>query len=171
MQANARVKQVDLARRLGVAQSTVLERVRRLEEQGVIKGYKAIIDPGKLRLAVQAFVSVTLKRHGADVIRQFENGIRALPFVRTCYHLTGRFDYLLHVAVRDLEELGTLVKTEIASLPGFGKSETFVIFSEIKADDGWPVSLPEPVKSGNAKKPSRRKSLAGKLNDKQDENH
>ena len=142
MQANARVKQVELARNLGVAQSTVLERVRRLEEQGVIQGYKAIIDPEKLDLSVQAFVSVTLKRHGAEIIRKFEDGIRAMAFVRTCYHLTGRFDYLLHVAVRDLEELGAMVKTQIASLPGFGKSETFVIFSEIKADNGWPIAGP-----------------------------
>jgi DNA-binding Lrp family transcriptional regulator len=58
--------------------------------------------------------------------------------------LTGRFDYLLYVAVRDLEELGAIVKTQIASLPGFGKSETFVIFSEIKADNGWPIDAPCP---------------------------
>jgi Lrp/AsnC family leucine-responsive transcriptional regulator len=141
MQANARVKQVELARNLDVAQSTVLERVRRLEEQGYIKGYKATIDPEKLNLSVQAFVSVTLKRHGVEIIRKFEDGIRAMSFVRTCYHLTGRFDYLLHVAVRDLEQLGVLVKTQIASLPGFGKSETFVIFSEIKADIGWPIDV------------------------------
>ncbi|RTZ97486.1 MAG: hypothetical protein DSY90_07430 [Deltaproteobacteria bacterium] len=157
MQANARVKQVELARKLGVAQSTVLERVRRLEEQGVIKGYKADIDPGKLGLSVQAFVSVTLNRHGADIIRKFEDGIRAMSFVRTSYHLTGRFDYLLHVAVKDLEQLGALVKTQIASLPGFGKSETFVIFSGIKEDRGWPIDAAALSTVKDHGKPGRQK--------------
>jgi len=133
------MKNAEMAREVGVAQSTLLERVRRLEEQGLIKGYRAIIDPEKLGLNVQAFVSVSMQRHAAETIRKFEGGVRKLHGVRACYHLTGRFDYLLHVAVKDLEELGKLVKTEIAELDGYGKSETFVIFSEIKPDQGVPI--------------------------------
>lgn len=117
-----------------------MERIRRLEEKGVIRGYQAIIDPKRLGLGIQAFISVTLNRHEAECIRRFEEGVREIALVRACYHLTGRFDYLLHVAVGDLEQLGTLVKTRIAALPGFGTSETFVIFSEIKTDEGWPIS-------------------------------
>jgi len=82
---------------------------------------------------------VTMQRHEAETIREFEEGVRKLHGVRACYHLTGRFDYLLHVAVKDLEDLGKLVKTEIAALDGYGKSETFVIFSEIKPDEGVPI--------------------------------
>ncbi|MBW2127790.1 MAG: Lrp/AsnC family transcriptional regulator [Deltaproteobacteria bacterium] len=139
LQRNARMKNSEIARDLGLAQSTVLERVRRLEEQGLIKGYRAILDAEKLGLAIQAFVSVAMQRHEAETIRKFEEGVRRLSGVRACYHLTGRFDYLLHVAVRDLEQLGKLVKSGIASLDGYGKSETFVIFSEIKSDEGIPL--------------------------------
>ncbi len=139
LQGNARIKNAEMARELGVAQSTLLERVRRLEEQGLITGYRAIIDPEKLGLNIQAFVSVSMQRHEAETIRRFEEGVRELHGVRACYHLTGRFDYLLHVAVKDLEELGKLVKTEIAGLDGYGKSETFVIFSEIKPDEGLSI--------------------------------
>ncbi len=139
LQENARAKNIELARELGVAQSTVLERVRRLEEQGFITGYRAILNPEKLGLSIQAFVSVAMQRHEAETIRRFEEGVRQLHGVRACYHLTGRFDYLLYVAVRDLEELGKLVKTGIAALDGYGKSETFVIFSEIKSDEGVPI--------------------------------
>lgn len=128
-----------MARELGVAQSTVLERIRRLEEQGFIRGYRAILDSEKLGLAVQALVFVILRRHEVETIRKFENEVRNLSNIRACYHLTGRFDYLLHVAVRDLEQLGNLIKERIAALPGFGTSETFVIFSEIKPDEGLPV--------------------------------
>jgi Lrp/AsnC family transcriptional regulator, leucine-responsive regulatory protein len=139
LQGNARMKNAEMARELGVAQSTLLERVRRLEEQGLIRGYRAIIDPEKLGLNIQAFVSVSMQRHEAETILKFEEGISKLPGVRACYHLTGRFDYLLHVAVKDLEGLGRLVKGGIAGLDGYGKSETFVIFSEIKPDEGLPI--------------------------------
>jgi Lrp/AsnC family transcriptional regulator, leucine-responsive regulatory protein len=139
LQENARAKNIELARELGIAQSTVLERVRRLEEQGFITGYRAILNPEKLGLSIQAFVSVAMQRHEAETIRRFEEGVRELHGVRACYHLTGRFDYLLYVAVKDLEELGKLVKTGIAALDGYGKSETFVIFSEIKPDEGVPI--------------------------------
>jgi Lrp/AsnC family leucine-responsive transcriptional regulator len=139
LQENARTKNIDMARDLEVAQSTVLERVRRLEDRGAIKGYRAILDPKKLGLNVQAFVSVSMQRHEVEIIKKFEGGIRKLPGVRACYHLTGRFDYLLHVVVKNLEELGKLVKSQIAALDGYGKSETFVIFSEVKPDEGIPV--------------------------------
>jgi len=139
LQTNARKKQAEIARDLCVAQSTVLERARRLEEQGVVRGYRAIINPEKLGLHVQSFISIILNRHDADCIRDFEEGIRQLSSVRACYHLSGRYDYMLHVAVRDLEQLGDLIKSQIASLPGFGTSETFVVFSEIKSDEGWPI--------------------------------
>ena len=139
LQASGRKKNADLARELEVAPSTMLERVRRLEGNNVVKGYRAIIDPEKLGLSIQASVTVNLYRHDADHIRKFEEVLRRIPYVRACYHLSGRFDYLLHIAARDLNQLGELVKKEIASLPGFGKSETFLIFSEVKSDEGWPI--------------------------------
>jgi len=139
LQASGRKKNADLARELEVAPSTMLERVRRLEGNNVLKGYRAIIDPEKLGLNVQAFISVNLYRHDAAHIREFEEVLRRIPYVHACYHLSGRFDYLLHIAARDLNQLGKLVKKEIASLPGFGKSETFLIFSEVKSDEGWPI--------------------------------
>jgi len=140
LQTNARKKQTELARELGVAQSTMLERIRRLEDQGVIRGYRAIIDPEKLGLHIQAFIAVTLNHHEAHGIHEFEDGIRGLAEVRACYHTTGRFDYMLHVAASDLKKLGDLVKNDIASLPSFGTSETLAVFSEIKSDEGWPIN-------------------------------
>jgi Lrp/AsnC family leucine-responsive transcriptional regulator len=139
LQTSGRKKNAELARELGVAPSTMMERIRRLEESGVLQGYRASIDPKKMGLNIQAFISVTLSRHETEVIRQFEESIRKTPHIRACYHLTGRFDYLLHVFVADLDQLGKLVKDRIAALPGFGKSETFLVFSEIKSDNGLPV--------------------------------
>jgi Lrp/AsnC family leucine-responsive transcriptional regulator len=139
LQANARQKNVELARELGIAPSTALERVRRLEEQGLIQGYRGLVDPAGLGLAIQAFVAVSLDHHEVDTIRQFEEGIQRVPQVRVCYHLAGRFDYLLLVAAGGLEQLGDLIKERIASIPGIGRVETFPIYSEVKPDQGWPI--------------------------------
>jgi DNA-binding Lrp family transcriptional regulator len=76
----------------------------------------------------------TFKHHESNAIRQFERGVAETPCIRASYHLSGRFDYMLHVSVKDLEDLGNLVKTEITTLPDFGKCETFLIFSEIQSN-------------------------------------
>ncbi len=139
LQSNARKKNVELARELGIAPSTVLERVRRLEENGLIQSYRGIVNPTQLGFTIQAIVAVSLDRHEVDIIRKFEQGIQQISHVRSCYHLTGRFDYLLHVIARDQEQLGDLIKNWIASIPGIGKVETSLILSEVKPDEGWPI--------------------------------
>jgi Lrp/AsnC family leucine-responsive transcriptional regulator len=84
-------------------------------------------------------VATELVRHDPECIEGFEKGVNALADVRACYHVAGRFDYLLHVAVRDLEHLGRLVKYDIAAIPGVDKAETMLVYSEVKPDTGWPV--------------------------------
>ncbi len=136
LQTNARVKNSTLARELTMPPTTLKERIKRLEERGVITGYRAVIDQNKLGLAVKAFIGVTLNRHESNHIREFEKGVKTIPGIRACYHMSGRFDYMLHVTAKNLEELGNLVKTGVTALPDFGKCETFLIFSEIKQDKG-----------------------------------
>jgi Lrp/AsnC family leucine-responsive transcriptional regulator len=139
LQQDARIKNAELARDLGVAPSTMLERVRRLEERGYFSGFKAVINPEKLGLTVQAMVSVSLGRHSTQTIHPFEKAVKSIPNILVCYHVTGRFDYILHVVAQNLKQLGILVKERIASLPGVGKTETFLVFSEIKNDQGYPL--------------------------------
>ena len=139
LQLDARIKNADLARDLGVAPSTMLERVRRLEERGFFNGFKAVINPEKLGLTVQAMVSVSLGQHSTKTIQPFEQAVKSFPNILVCYHVTGRFDYILHVVAKSLNHLGVLVKEEIASMPGVGKTETFLVFSEIKKDQGYPL--------------------------------
>jgi len=139
LQADARRRNADLARHLGVAPSSMLQRVRRLEERGYFQGFRAILNPEKLGYGVQALVSVSLAAHRTKTIRPFEEGVNRIPYVRVCYHVSGRFDYILLVVARDVEHLGNLVKEEIASLPGVSRTETFVVFSEIKRDSGYPL--------------------------------
>ena len=141
LQEDGRKKNVDLAREFGVAPSTMLERVNRLESRGQLRGYRAIVDPKALGLLVQGFVAVNLSQHITDQIKNFERRVQSFSFVRACYHVSGSFDYILHVTAEDLEHLGRLVKDQIAALPGVGKTETFLVFSEIKSDRGCPIEI------------------------------
>jgi len=119
LQQDGRQTNVHLAERLGLSASAMHERVRRLERDGL--------------------VPAELNTHSRDFIEGFEKGVLSLREARACYHVTGRFDYLLHVAVRDLAHLGRLIKTDIAAIPGVAKLETLLVLTEVKVDAGWPA--------------------------------
>lgn len=141
LQQDGRKKNSELAKESGLAPSSMLDRVKKLEEKGILKGYRAVLDPIKLGLKVQGFVCISLDRHRVQDIQVLENEINKIPHVRSCYHITGRFDYLLHVVAPDLRDLGTLIKENLATIPGMGKIETFLVYDEVKPDQGWPIQV------------------------------
>jgi len=139
LQDNARIKKSEMARELNLPATTLQERIRRLEKKGIIKKYQVVVDPEMIGFSVQAFVAVTLDRHESSDIRAFERSVKTISNIKACYHSSGRFDYLLHLVARDLNELGVLVKTRITSLPDFGRCETHLVFSEIETSNQWPI--------------------------------
>ena len=139
LQKDGRKKNYELAKETGLAPSTMLDRVKKLEDKGIIKGYRAVMDPEKLGLKAQGFACISLDRHQVKDIEILENAIKNIPNVRACYHITGRFDYLLHVVALELGDLGDLIKEKLATIPGMGKIETFIVYAEVKPDQGWPI--------------------------------
>lgn len=137
LQGQGRLTNVELARMNRLAPSTTLERVRRLEERGVIRGYRALLDPIALGYHVQALVMVTLNRHEAVSIDTFEDSVKTVPEVKACFHLTGQYDYMLHVVVRDIDHLREIVTKNLAGLRGIEKQETFLVLSTVKEDEGY----------------------------------
>ena len=105
LQHDARLTNRELARRVGIAPSTCLERVRLLRARGVIRGYHAEIDPAALNRRVEAFVSIRLRPLNRDVIDSFKAALIKLPEVSAVYVLAGDEDLLAHVAARDLDHL------------------------------------------------------------------
>jgi len=140
LQKQGRITNVELARMNDLAPSSMLERVRRLEEKGIIKGYRAVLDPKEVGFQIQALVMLSLDHHQERGIERFESGVLDVPEVKACYHITGRYDYLLHVAARDIEHLGALVKHKIAAIGGVEKQETFLVLSTVKEDDGYSLA-------------------------------
>lgn len=136
MQHRGRITNLDLAKKINMSPSAMLERVRRLEEKKVIRGYRTVIDPQTLGFKLKAMVLITLSLHQVESIDSFEESVRAVPEVSSCYHLTGQYDYLLHLCVRDVEHLGRLIKHTIGAIPGVEKQETFLALSVVKEDGG-----------------------------------
>jgi Lrp/AsnC family transcriptional regulator, leucine-responsive regulatory protein len=127
---------VSLAKELGMAPSSVRERMAKLEATGVITGYAALVDPAKVGWGVQAFLLATVPRGEAE----FEERMRELPQVRHCYMTSGRFDYLLHVGAPDIAELGRFIRESLEIEPGNPRVESVVVFQEVKSEPGWPAS-------------------------------
>jgi Lrp/AsnC family transcriptional regulator, leucine-responsive regulatory protein len=138
LQAEGRKSNLSLARSLGLSPSAMLGRVRRLEHSGAIRGYRAIIDPAALDITVRAFVVARLREHSERSIQAFEQGIKQVPGVRACYHVTGQFDMVVELALRDLDHLGQLIRVDIARIPGVMNLETMLIMAEPVEDQGWP---------------------------------
>ena len=158
LQAGGRISNADLARKVDLAPSSTLERVRRLEERAVIKGYRAVLDPQALGFHVQAMVLINLDRHQAGPIDAFEGRVRAVPEVRTCLHVTGRYDYMLYVVVRDIDHLRELVTHRLAAIRGVEKQETFLVLSTVKEDEGYPLDSSTAGRKQPAPRSSRRRS-------------
>lgn len=143
LQEDGRMSNLALARKLGLSPSAMLGRVRRLERSGVIRGYRAVIDPAALDITVRAVVVARLREHSEQSIQLFEEGIQQVSGVRACYHVTGQFDMVVELAVRDLDHLSRLIRVEIARIPGVMNLETMLIMAESVADTGWPVVTKE----------------------------
>ncbi len=139
LQLDGRKKNNELAKTAGLAPSTMLDRVKKLEDKGILKGYRAVVDPAKIGLKAEGFACISLDRHQVKDIEGLEEKKKKISSVRACYHITGRFDYLLHVVAPDLSDLGTLIKEKLATIPGMGKIETFIVYDEVKPDQGWPI--------------------------------
>ncbi len=141
LQNNARTSNKELAAAVGVAPSTALERVRRLEGEGVITGYHAELDRQATGLGLQALVGVVLRQHARPLVEAFQAHALSLPEVVQVFHTTGTSDFLVHVAVRDTEHLRTLALAAFTERPEVARIETSLLFEHQRTTP----SLPRPL--------------------------
>ena len=139
LQREGRKSNLALSRQLDLSPSAMLGRVRRLEKSGAIRGYRAIVDPAALDITVQALTVVKLREHSEQAIREFEEAVKDVVGVRACYHVTGQFDMVMVLALRDLTHLAQMIRVDLAKIPGVMQLETMLIMAESVADEGWPV--------------------------------
>jgi Lrp/AsnC family transcriptional regulator, leucine-responsive regulatory protein len=129
---DARATSLKLAEAVGLSPSSCQRRQRELETRGIIRGYRAEIDPGVLGQSFTVFAAVQLQRHVGSDVQSFQKAVVKLPEVLEVHHIAGAFDYLLRVAVADLASYETFHAERLTSLPGVAHITSYVAMSKLK---------------------------------------
>src|SRR3954467_8445619 len=154
LQAEGRLPIVDLADRVGLSATPCQRRVKRLEEEGLITRYAALVSPAAMGFGLQALVEVTLEDHSEKTVEAIESAIRARPEVVACYAVTGDMDFLLHIFAPDLASFSDFALKALLRMPGVKGTRSSFIMQAIKSDLAW---APTPrLKKANP--PARRAS-------------
>jgi len=139
LQEDGKMKIKEIASALKMTNTPIFERIKRLEKEGYIKAYSAIIDKEKLGFSLVAFCNVTLETHHKTNITQFVNDIGKLSEVVECYHIAGLYDYLLKIYVKDMVDYQDFITNKLASIPNIGRVQSSFVMTEVKNNNVLPL--------------------------------
>ncbi len=140
LQDDGRMTNVDLAERVGLTAPPCLRRVRALEEEGVIQGYHAALDPGRLGYTITVFAMVSLKSQAEADLNAFEQHVATIPEVRECHMLNGEIDFILKIVATDLRSFQELLTTQLTPAPNVSHVKTSLTIRTAKSLPGIPVA-------------------------------
>lgn len=132
LQQNAKITNSQLAQDIGLSPAPTLERVRKLENSGLIKSYHAELDPEKIGLGVSIFLQVSLSGHKKHQIMSFVEKINNIPEVIECHHITGTGDFLLKVITKDMSSYQVLILDKLVDIEEIGNMQSMVVLSSFK---------------------------------------
>lgn len=139
LQKDGRITYSALGEKVGLSTSPCMERVKKMERAGIIRGYSARVEPSCLNAGLVVFVEICLDRKSHDIFRKFKERAAALEQVQECFLVSGEFDYLIKARVADMEEYREFLGETLLSLPGVRESASYVVMEEIK--DSQTVSI------------------------------
>ena len=148
LQSDARISNAELGRRVGLAPSAVLERIRKLEERGAVRGYNANIDPAAVDLGLLAFVLVRADERGGAP--RTEAALVAIPEVQEVHHVAGEDCFMLKVRARDTTALNHLLANQIGALESVRSTKTTIVLRTAKETSTIPIASPELARSREA---------------------
>jgi DNA-binding Lrp family transcriptional regulator len=143
LQADGRMTNVELAKRVGISAPPCLRRVRTLEEQGYIRGYHADVDARELGFEVQVFAMVGLSSQAESDLSAFEERCRAWPLVRECHMLNGEVDFMLKCVAPDLSSFQSFLTGELLTAANVASVKTSLVIRNAKDDPGVPFDVLE----------------------------
>ena len=132
LSVEGRISATELARRIGLSKSPTQARLKRLEEAGVITGYRAILDPIRMGQAHVAFVEVRLSDTREAALQAFNRAVLAVPEIEQCHMIASRFDYLLKVRTSDIQDYRRVLAERISALPHVANTSTYVAMEAVK---------------------------------------
>jgi Lrp/AsnC family transcriptional regulator, leucine-responsive regulatory protein len=139
LQENGNLKNVDLAKAVNLSAPATHARVRRLEQEGYVRHYAAIVDREKAGYDLLCFIHVNIQLHQVEQVQTFRDAIREMPEVLECHHITGDADYLLKVVARNRQDLERFVVGRLTPVPGISRIHTSLVFTEVKATTVLPL--------------------------------
>jgi Lrp/AsnC family leucine-responsive transcriptional regulator len=142
LQENARLTGQEIGLKLNKTTTPINNRIRSLQERGYIKKYVAVLDHEKLELDFMTFTNVQLKDHSHHSLSHFENEIIKFPEVLECYHLTGDFDFILKITVKDRKEYHDFLMNKLFAIIAIGKVETKLVMKAAKTETALPIGKP-----------------------------
>lgn len=152
IQQNARISNAEIARQVGFAPSAVLERVKKLEERGIIRGYAAELDAAQIGFGLTAFIFVRTK----DCSDEADKLLAAIPEVLEVHDVAGDEDYLLKVRARDAEDLSRILREKLKNVPNVISTRTTVVLQTIKETTALPIEQNGEEQPHSAAKPKKR---------------
>jgi Lrp/AsnC family leucine-responsive transcriptional regulator len=133
LQENSRITNKELSEQLGLSTTPIFERVKKLEKSGMITKYVALLDRKLAGKDLLALIAISLKQHSRPLINSFMNQINALPEVLEFFHTTGKSDFIIKVAIADMEEYQDFILNKLSSIDEVANLETSFVMSEIKS--------------------------------------
>lgn len=162
LQLDGRLSNNELAQQVGLSPSPCWRRVKRLEEEGIIRGYQAMFDQRRLGLGVTVFVNVAIQSQDTKAHKAFEEAVLKLPEVVGCHILAGQQDFLLHVVAEDLDAYSDFALHKLGQLPGVRKIHSSFALKEVKPPLRLPLRRPGAPARAVEKSPGVKAAAAKK---------
>jgi DNA-binding Lrp family transcriptional regulator len=137
LQQNSKANIKEIALKIGLTQTPTYERIKRLEKDGVIKNYIAVLDKEKVGYTIEVFCQVTLMVHSKEMITRFENAINKIDEVMECFHVAGNYDYLLKIIVKDMNSYQAFLKNKLSVLDSVTNVQSTFVMSSTKDYNGF----------------------------------
>lgn len=139
LQSNSKQTNKELSGKLNLSVTAVYERIKKLEKEGVIQNYVALVKKEKISKAFMAFCHIKLVQHTQEYIIQFEKEAAGLQEVLECHHISGDYDYLLKVVVKDMEAFREFMVTKLTKINHIGSTHSMFVINEVKHTTAIPV--------------------------------
>ncbi len=139
MQEDGRMTNADLARQIGLSPPSVLQRVRKLEENGLIRYYTAVLEADKLGFGLTVLAQISLALHQEQPIERFRREVFTIPEVLECHHVSGEFDFLLKIVIEDMHAYEVLVRERLSKIKGLGKIQSCFVLASVKQTTRLPI--------------------------------
>ncbi|MFT5646022.1 MAG: Lrp/AsnC family leucine-responsive transcriptional regulator [Aureispira sp.] len=139
LQKNAKQNTKEIASQIKLTISPTFERIKKLEQQGVIKAYVAILDKTKIGKSLMAYCQISLFKHSKELILNLKKEVAKFPEIIRCHHVSGNYDFLLEVVVKDMNEYQQFVVDKLSIVDGISNIQSSFVMEEIKEDTAYPL--------------------------------